>query len=247
QPDPRLVVRGGGAVPPRLRGPCRHRAPRTRRPRRGCRAVGVTGDGRDPCGRSTTGGPPRHRSVAGRREPPQPRPGSEAVDAGSGMSTLGLDGFRVLFAQEAEGRLATLSQLALALEGAGNDDTIIAAIFREVHTLKGSAAVVGFDAVSDCAHRLEERLVAQRLGASPGSTELVDAILQAVDELTSLTTGSTATEGRQVAAPDPVSKPPATGSEVELRPLAIPPGPLPSPAARAPAPAHDTSVVMVPL
>ena len=49
------------------------------------------------------------------------------------MSSLDLDGFRVLFAQEAEGRLAALSQLALALEGAGNDDTIIAHIFREVH------------------------------------------------------------------------------------------------------------------
>jgi two-component system chemotaxis sensor kinase CheA len=163
------------------------------------------------------------------------------------MSTLGLDGFRVLFTQEAEGRLATLSQLALALEGGGNDDTIIAAIFREVHTLKGSAAVVGFDEVSDCAHRLEERLAAQRLGASPASTELVDTILQAVDELTALTTGSMATERRQFAAPDPGSKPPAAGGEVELRPLVIPTGSLPSPAARPPTPAHDTSVVMVPL
>src|SRR3989442_5692086 len=119
------------------------------------------------------------------------------------MSTLGLDGFRVLFTQEAEGRLATLSQLALALEGAGNDETIIAAIFREVHTLKGSAAVVGFDEVSERAHRLEERLAAQRGGASPVSSELVDAILQAVDELTELTTGSLATERRQSATAEP--------------------------------------------
>jgi two-component system chemotaxis sensor kinase CheA len=182
------------------------------------------------------------------------------------MSTLGLDEFRVLFTQEAEGRLATLSQLALALEGAGNDDTIIAAIFREVHTLKGSAAVVGLDEVSDCAHRLEERLAAQRLGDSPGATELVDVILQAVDELTALTNGSLssgalrgasvlssgalrgasgATEPQASAPPEP--DPLIVGGEVELRPLVIPTGSAPPPAARPTAPVHDTSVVMVPL
>ena len=170
------------------------------------------------------------------------------------MSTLGLDAFRVLFAQEAEGRLATLSQLALALEGAGDDDTIIAAIFREVHTLKGSAAVVGFDEVSDRAHRLEERLAAKRLGDSPGSTELVDEILQAVDELTALTNGSLSSGALRGASGSSgalrgASGPPAGGGEVELRPLAIPTATplLVSPGARLPAAAHDTSVVMVPL
>src|SRR5207244_12089491 len=119
-----------------LVGPRCPSAPRTRLPQRSGRALGVPSDGRDLCDRSTVGRPPRHRGVAGRRKPPRSRPASQAVDAGGRMSTLGLDEFRVLFAQEAEGRLATLGQLALALEAAGNDDTIIAQIFREVHTLK---------------------------------------------------------------------------------------------------------------
>src|SRR2546423_12589379 len=143
------------------------------------------------------------------------------------MSTLGLDGFRVLFTQEAEGRLATLSQLALALEGAGDDDTIVAAIFREVHTLKGSAAVVGFDEVSDRAHRLEERLAAQRLGESPGSTELADAILQAGDELTALTHASLSSRAPRGApgALEPGPPPPARGGRGGVRPAALPPPP----------------------
>lgn len=150
------------------------------------------------------------------------------------MSILDVESFRVLFAQEAEGRLATLGQLALELEAAGNDEGIIAAIFREVHTLKGSAAVVGFGEVSGCAHRLEQRLEALRSGASPVSSELVDALLQALDELGALTAQAV---GGEVA-------------EVGLKPLTIPTVSLPSPAApavRPPAGAHDAGVVMVPL
>lgn len=150
------------------------------------------------------------------------------------MSILDVESFRVLFAQEAEGRLATLGQLALELEAAGNDEGIIAAIFREVHTLKGSAAVVGFGEVSGCAHRLEQRLEALRSGASPVSSELVDALLQALDELSALTAAAVAGEG----------------AEVGLKPLTIPTVSLPAPAApavRPPAGAHDAGVVMVPL
>ncbi|MEA2589644.1 MAG: two-component system, chemotaxis family, sensor kinase CheA, partial [Actinomycetota bacterium] len=150
------------------------------------------------------------------------------------MSILDLESFRVLFAQEAEGRLAALGQLALELEAAGNDEGIIAAIFREVHTLKGSAAVVGFGEVSGCAHRLEQRLEALRSGASPVSSELVDALLQALDELSALTAAAVAGEG----------------AEVGLKPLTIPTVSLPAPAApavRPPAVSHDAGVVMVPL
>ncbi|TMK51057.1 MAG: response regulator [Actinobacteria bacterium] len=91
---------------------------------------------------------------------------------------------------------------------------------------------------------------------------LVDAILQAVDELTELTTGSLSSgalrgasgpsSGALRGAPSPpgalrgASGPPI-GGEVELRPLAIATASLPPPAARPPAAAHDTSVVMVPL
>jgi two-component system chemotaxis sensor kinase CheA len=115
------------------------------------------------------------------------------------MSALDLKSFRVLFAQEAEGRLAAISQLALELDVAGNDETTVAAIFREVHTLKGSAAVVGFDEVSRCAHRLEERLETFRSGASPVSSELADVVLQALDELTLLVAGAAAGEGHPLA------------------------------------------------
>jgi two-component system chemotaxis sensor kinase CheA len=161
------------------------------------------------------------------------------------MSILDQKSFRVLFGQEAEGRLAALSQLALELEGAGNDGTIVAAIFREVHTLKGSAAVVGFDEVSGCAHRLEQRLEPLRQGSAPVSSEMVDVLLQALDELAALTAQGLAGEGT-----DPGAHPVNGGAEVRLKPLTIPTLSLPPPAVpavRPPAVAHDAGVVMVPL
>ena len=51
--------------------------------------------------------------------------------------------FRAMFAEEAEGRLATLSELLLELERNGDDQELLSSVFREAHTLKGAAAVVG--------------------------------------------------------------------------------------------------------
>ena len=43
--------------------------------------------------------------------------------------------FRAMFAEEAEGRLATLSELLLELERDGGDQELLSSIFREAHTL----------------------------------------------------------------------------------------------------------------
>ena len=45
--------------------------------------------------------------------------------------------FRAMFAEEAEGRLATLSELLLELERDGEDQELLSSVFREAHTLKG--------------------------------------------------------------------------------------------------------------
>jgi two-component system chemotaxis sensor kinase CheA len=103
------------------------------------------------------------------------------------MTAIDLKEFQALFAQEAEVRLSTLGRLVLELERDGTDEKLISSIFREVHTLKGSAAVVGFARISRVAHALEERLEDLRSGRCPVTSELVDALLSAVDGLTVLT------------------------------------------------------------
>ena len=89
--------------------------------------------------------------------------------------------FRAMFAEEAEGRLATLSELLLELERNGADQELLSSVFREAHTLKGAAAVVGLADVLRVAHAMEEILEGLRRGDASATPELVDALLGAVD------------------------------------------------------------------
>ena len=84
------------------------------------------------------------------------------------MNAQGLEKLRMLFAQEAEQRLGRLGQLVIELERDAADGAaeIIAEIFREVHTIKGSAAVVGFADVGAYAHTVEDKLGLLRAGHS---------------------------------------------------------------------------------
>ena len=104
------------------------------------------------------------------------------------MSTKGLEKLRTLFAQEAEQRLNRLGQLVLELEEHGIADSgeIIAEVFREVHTLKGSAAVVGFADVGHYAHGVEDKLGQLRSGLVVPTPAIIDALLVAVDRLGSM-------------------------------------------------------------
>jgi two-component system chemotaxis sensor kinase CheA len=88
-----------------------------------------------------------------------------------------------LFVQEAVVRLAHLSHLLLELERTGGSQELVDAVFRELHTLKGSAAVADLDAVSRCAHELEELVEPVRAGQRPVTPELIDTLLAGADRL----------------------------------------------------------------
>ncbi|MEO5898812.1 MAG: hybrid sensor histidine kinase/response regulator [Ilumatobacteraceae bacterium] len=157
------------------------------------------------------------------------------------MTALSIADIRGLFATEAEQRLSRLGQLVLDLEQQpDNGGDLIGEIFREVHTLKGSAAVVGFDAVAGFAHELEGRLEQLRSGAVVSNPVIVDALLVAVDRLGVMITASVAEDaegmgdedGAQAAAlvglasafhattPVPPSAPPTTPVPPEAPPPA---------------------------
>jgi two-component system, chemotaxis family, sensor kinase CheA len=89
--------------------------------------------------------------------------------------------FRAMFAEEAEGRLATLSELLLELERNRDDQELLSSVFREAHTLKGAAAVVGLADVLRVAHAMEEVLEGLRRGDRSATPAMVDALLGAVD------------------------------------------------------------------
>ncbi|HEY8797057.1 MAG TPA: response regulator [Candidatus Dormibacteraeota bacterium] len=85
--------------------------------------------------------------------------------------------------EEAKGYLERIASGLLTLESAPDDQGAIDAIFREAHTMKGAAGMVGMMRVSRLAHRLEDLLVELRDKKRRATPELTDAMLLVVDGL----------------------------------------------------------------
>src|SRR5215203_1102350 len=60
---------------------------------------------------------------------------------------------------------------------------LVARVFRRVHTVKGTAAAAGLDAVNRIAHEFESLLDAVRSGRAPLGEEALDACEEAVGAL----------------------------------------------------------------
>ncbi len=85
------------------------------------------------------------------------------------------------FFAEADMQLEVLEQNILAMEDDPGDRDAIDEIFRAAHTLKGASATVAMNELADFTHRLEDLLDAIRSEEVSASTEVVDALLAAID------------------------------------------------------------------
>src|SRR5947209_15632871 len=92
------------------------------------------------------------------------------------------------FTGEAEELLETLSRDLVELESQGRDvrPEVINKIFREVHSLKGLAGMLGFGEIYELAHSLEDMLDRLRMGKIEITKELIDLLYDAVDSLNRL-------------------------------------------------------------
>ncbi len=100
-----------------------------------------------------------------------------------------------IYLEDARGHLEALDHTLLALEREGLDHDVVAAVLGPLHTLKGNSGMIGFGAIKDYVHRLEdvfssisdaalalEPSVFDRLFA--GASALRDAVEQACREKT---------------------------------------------------------------
>jgi two-component system, chemotaxis family, sensor kinase CheA len=143
------------------------------------------------------------------------------------------DEFRPLFVEEAKGHLERIASGLLALESAPDDQAAIDGIFREAHTMKGAAGMVGMMRVSRLAHRLEDLLVELRAGTRRSSPELTDAMLLVLDGM-----------GRLIASPSSGDQDVSDEAALErLLPSTPPPHPT---AASTSAPAPPAVAVIPP-
>ncbi|BEP12118.1 hybrid sensor histidine kinase/response regulator [Acidothermaceae bacterium B102] len=87
------------------------------------------------------------------------------------------------FRAEVEERLASLQAGLLQLEGSRQPRQAIAGLFRDAHTVKGSARMLGLDGVLQLAHTSEDLLGALRDGRFAISGTLVNLLLAACDAI----------------------------------------------------------------
>jgi two-component system, chemotaxis family, sensor kinase CheA len=94
-----------------------------------------------------------------------------------------LDQLKQTFREEANDILADLESALLELNENRGDLELVARVFRAMHTLKGSGAMVGFEQLAAFTHELETAFDEVRNGRVAITDELIDLTLAALDQI----------------------------------------------------------------
>jgi two-component system chemotaxis sensor kinase CheA len=110
------------------------------------------------------------------------------------------------FVEEARDRLKSLGNALVRLEAEPLSAEIIAEIFRDAHSLKGSAQMLGFVDISHIAHQLEELFVAAKRDLRVIDGRAIDLVFRSLDliavRVEELARGKAAAEPAKDVAPD---------------------------------------------
>ncbi len=106
-----------------------------------------------------------------------------------------------VFREEAQEILAEFEQTLINLEQSPGDVDLVDSAFRNLHTLKGAAAMFGFSSLVEVTHLLEAVFEQVRSSKSPISQEIIDTALQSQDEISRLV--QAALDGDASQKPDP--------------------------------------------
>jgi chemotaxis protein histidine kinase CheA len=93
------------------------------------------------------------------------------------------------FRAEVEERIASLQAGLLVLETHPSPRQVVAGLFRDAHTVKGSARMLGLAGVLQVAHRCEDVLGALRDGRFVVRRDIIDVLLASCDGITSALPG----------------------------------------------------------
>jgi len=119
--------------------------------------------------------------------------------------------FHAIFFEEADEHLASVESLLLRLDPGAPDAEAMNGIFRAVHSIKGSAGMLGFAEIVSLTHVFENLLDLLRKGERPLTRAEVDAMLRAGDVVKSQIAHR---RGTLAQTPD------RSAAEAELRALA---------------------------
>src|SRR5947209_10046073 len=93
------------------------------------------------------------------------------------------------FRAEVEERVASLQGGLLQLETHPSPRQVVAGLFRDAHTVKGSARMLGLTGVLQVAHRCEDVLGALRDGRFAVRRDIIDLLLASCDGITAAMPG----------------------------------------------------------
>ena len=96
------------------------------------------------------------------------------------------DQFKQAFIEESMELLSSLESRLLEMEESPDDAEKISAVFRIIHTIKGSSAMFGFNEISEFTHHVENILDGVRNRTIKVSRGLVDWTLKSGDHITAL-------------------------------------------------------------
>ena len=91
--------------------------------------------------------------------------------------------YRGLFLDEATEHLAEMSRALLCLEKNPADGEAIDLVFRMAHSIKGMAASLSYDVITDVAHKLEDRMEAVRTEGRVSGPDVLPLLFRGLDGL----------------------------------------------------------------
>jgi len=94
-----------------------------------------------------------------------------------------LSQYAELFLSESREHVSAINHLLLTLESDPGSREAVEGVFRAVHTIKGMSATMGYRAVADLSHEMENLLDRIRQGRAAATDETVDLLFSACDAL----------------------------------------------------------------
>ena len=113
--------------------------------------------------------------------------------------------YRVVFVEESADHLAEMSSAMLALEKNLEDPESIDVIFRMAHSIKGMAASLEYDSITEVAHALEDRMHNARDVGRAASVDELSRLFRGLDCLEKMVAIVRDTEGTPPHEPEIVA------------------------------------------
>ena len=98
--------------------------------------------------------------------------------------------FEAKYTEETLEFIAEMEQLMLLLEEHPEDASIVQQVFRNLHTIKGNSAMLGFRVITDFTHHLEAIYEYVRAGKIKVSATIINITLTSLDHLSLLLNGN---------------------------------------------------------